>query len=102
MGRHSHYLTNNDQCSPLDGNCDADDNLVKPPSRQEFDNLRNTIQSLREDIDKLKTQEPPKVLTPDEQIWESRRTECGTGVLRNIDYQHVTPTVLYLIIERDA
>jgi hypothetical protein len=88
-GRHHHAFSSSDQCSPNDDNCDATDNLIKPPSRQEFEILQHTLQSLKEDIEKLKVKEPPKILTPDEQLWESRRTECGDGVLRNIDYQHV-------------
>jgi hypothetical protein len=71
------------------GQCDLKDPLVKPVSRQDLDSIQHTIQSLKDDIDALKVQPIPKELTPDEQLWESRRTECAEGVLRNIDYQHV-------------
>jgi hypothetical protein len=58
-------------------------------SRQDLDDLRKTIQSLKDDLDSLKVQDKPKEPSPDQQLWESRRTECGDNVIRNIDYQHV-------------
>ena len=70
------------------GQCSAEE-LIRPPSRQEFTSLEHRIQLLSEDIEKLRHQEPPKEPTQEELIWESRRTECGEGVVRNIDYQHV-------------
>ena len=71
------------------GQCAANEELIRPPSRQEFMSLEYKIKLLSEDIEALKHREPPKELTPDQIIWESRRTECGEGVVRNIDYQHV-------------
>jgi hypothetical protein len=50
--------------------------------------LEHRINVLSEDIDKLRKPELPKQLTPEELVWENRRTECGE-VVRNIDYQHV-------------
>ena len=81
-----------------DTKCDADghcepDSLVKAPTRQEFVELQHTLEQLKSEVDKLKEvphqKEPEKELTPDQKLWESRRTECGEGVLRNIDYLHV-------------
>ena len=79
-----------DQCD-IDGNCQADHyrDLSKPPTRQEFIALQKSLNSLKNDLETLKNTPPPKELTQDEKIWESKRTQCGTGVLRNIDYQHV-------------
>lgn len=70
------------------GQCSAEE-VTRPPSRQEFRSLEHRIQLLSEDIDKLRNQEPPKPPTQEELIWENRRKECGEGVVRNIDYQHV-------------
>lgn len=75
------------------GYCDVtpDKDLNQPPSRQEFASLEHKIKLLTQELEKMKHKEPPKVLTPDEKIWEARRTECGDGVIRNIDYHHVQP-----------
>jgi hypothetical protein len=77
------------QCD-TDGHCDAtaNEDLLKPPTRQEFSSLEHRIKSLSDELAAIK-KEPPKELTPDEQRWEARRKECGDGVVRNIDYQHV-------------
>ena len=71
--------------------CSIAEEFTRPPSRQEFASLEHKIKLLSEDIEKLKQQEPPppKERTPEELKWESRRTECGEGVVRNIDYHHV-------------
>jgi hypothetical protein len=90
-----------DKCD-VDGTCEADDKDIKqPPTRSEFQALQNTVNSLRQDMESLKVPRP-KELTPDEQQWESRRTGCGHGVERNIDYQHVDPPEMYLTIERST
>ena len=84
--------------SPLcndSGRCSAVEELIKPPSRQEFASLERKINQLSEDIEALKHQEKPKELTPDQLLWESRRTQCGEGVVRNVDYQHVSPRSKY-------
>jgi hypothetical protein len=77
------------QCD-TDGHCDAtaNEDLLKPPTRQEFSSLEHRIKSLTDELAAIKN-DPPKELTPDEQRWEARRKECGEGVVRNIDYQHV-------------
>src|SRR5271170_6545838 len=77
------------QCD-TDGHCDAtaNEDLLKPPTRQEFSSLEHRIKSLTDELNALKIQ-PPKELTPNQQRWEALRTECGEGVVRNIDYQHV-------------
>jgi len=79
------------QCD-TDGRCDAtaNEDLLKPPTRQEFALLEHRIKTLSDQLDAIKS-EPPKELTPDEQRWEALRKECGDGVVRNIDYQHVSP-----------
>jgi hypothetical protein len=74
------------------GYCDIipqQEDLLKSPSRQEFTNLELRIKHLNEEIEKLKHPEPIKEPTPEEILWETRRSECGEGVVRNIDYQHV-------------
>ena len=77
------------QCD-TDGHCDAiaNEDLLKPPTRQEFSLLEHRIKSLTDELEAIK-KEPAKELSPDEQRWEARRKECGDGVVRNIDYQHV-------------
>lgn len=77
------------QCD-TQGHCDAtaNEDLLKPPTRQEFSSLEHRVKSLTDELNAIKTQ-PPKELTPDQQRWEALRTECGEGVVRNIDYQHV-------------
>ena len=83
------------QCD-ADGYCDAaaNEDLLKPPSRQEFSSLEYRIKSLGNEIEALKRQPLAKELSLDEQRWEALRTQCGEGVVRNIDYQHVIdPTV---------
>jgi hypothetical protein len=79
--------------------CSAEE-LIRPLSRQEFVSLERKVNLLSQDIEALK-QEPPKQLTPDQIQWENKRSECGEGVVRNIDYQHVPPTQSPLfIVER--
>ena len=70
------------------GQCSAEE-LNRPLTRTEFYALEQKVKQLEGDIEHLKHQEPQKELTPEGQLWESRRTECGEGVVRNIDYQHV-------------
>lgn len=98
-------LLSADQCD-IDGNCQTDHykNLNKPPTRQEFIALQNSLNSLKNDLETLRNTPPPKELTQDEKIWESKRTQCSTGVLRNIDYQHVpsNPEDNQLTVERGA
>jgi hypothetical protein len=81
------------QCDS-EGYCDAtaNEDLLKPPTRQEFSSLEHRVKSVSDELAAIK-KEPPKELTPDEQRWEARRKECGDGVVRNIDYQHVFPLV---------
>jgi len=76
------------QCDE-NGQCSAEE-LNRPLTRTEFYALEQKVKQLEGDIEHLKHQEPQKQLAPEEQLWESRRTECGEGVVRNIDYQHVT------------
>jgi len=75
-----------------DGHCQAD-SLVKAPTRQEFVELQHTLDGLKSEVDRLKQvpqqKESGTELTPEQKLWESRRTECGEGVVRNIDYLHV-------------
>lgn len=74
----------------INGVCDINAaDIMKPPSRSEILTLQNQLQELKEDIEKLKTKPTPKILTPEEKIWEDRRRECNDNVIRNIDYQHV-------------
>jgi len=93
--RSSHFNGLDSQQCDVEGYCDATANqdLLKPPTRQEFSSLEHRIKSLTDELAALKN-EPPKQLTPDEQSWEARRKECGEGVVRNIDYQHVFSLVL--------
>ena len=66
--------------------------VLNPPTRQEFVALELQLKRLSEELDRLKNIEPPKKeLTPEEQEWESRRTQCVKSVERNIDYIHVLP-----------
>lgn len=81
----SSVLLSPNQCD-LDGNCETD--LTRPPSRAEFHALQETVNSIKKELEDQKYA-PPEILTPDELLWESRREECGKGVERNIDYQHV-------------
>lgn len=83
-----------------DGNQCSAEELIRPLSRQEFMSLERKVNLLSQDIEALK-QEPPKELTPDQIEWENKRSQCGEGVVRNIDYQHVPPTQSPLfIVER--
>jgi hypothetical protein len=84
LSRHSAFQSG---FCEVNGQCSADEELLRPPTRQELISLEHKIDVLSEDIDKLRKPEPPKPLTPE--VWENRRTECGEGVVRNIDYHHV-------------
>jgi hypothetical protein len=78
------YTTcSNGQCAPVN-------RLVKPVSREDLQDLQNDITQLKSELEHL-TGAPPKELTEEELAWESRRTKCGEGVVRNIDYHHVPP-----------
>jgi hypothetical protein len=83
---------NGDMCD-VNGQCDISSADMKPPPKSEIYTLQKQIQELKDDIEKLKTKPTPKVLTPEEKIWEERRKDCNDNVIRNIDYQHVSPTL---------
>ena len=71
---------------------------MKPVSREDLQDVQNDITQLKSQLERL-TVLPPIELTEEELAWEARRTECGEGVVRNIDYQHVTsyiPILIYL------
>src|SRR5579862_640948 len=93
-------LHSSDQCD-IDGNCEAPTakDLLKPPTRAELQSLRESLNLLKQDMEALK-RPPPKELTPDELQWEARRKECGDGVIRNIDYQHVPHLQSKITVER--
>jgi hypothetical protein len=77
----------NGQCS-IDDDKEPED--TRPLTRAEFRALEQKLRELQDDIQHLKHEPIQKQLTPEEQVWESRRTQCGEGVVRNIDYQHVS------------
>jgi hypothetical protein len=71
--------------------CEAvsDEEIIRPPSRQEFTSLEYKIQQLSEEVEKLRGPGSRNDNDLHDRLWESRRTQCGEGVVRNIDYQHV-------------
>src|SRR5262249_30087126 len=95
FSRFNHPSTSPRHLSPecdIDGHCNPDELLLKPPSRQELHALEQKINNLEDELEKLKGQDLPKQVSEEEKLWESRRTQCGEGVVRNIDYQHVLPS----------
>ena len=77
------------QCD-TQGYCDATSNedLLKPPTRQEFSSLEHRIKSLTDELNAIKIQ-PPKELTPDQQRWEALYAQNVERDRWEYDYQHV-------------